>query len=172
MVLALPEVPIHCPLGSLSLGSTLSRVSWGNSASIPSPARLPREPGSCRNTTSAGVLSPSSRRVAAVDALPPYFTRMSIPVDSPKASRRGCTRDWERPEYTVRERSSCSVDSARVGASVAGADVGSAALAAACAGSAGVVGAGEGDCSPPPQPTIDSTSTVTPARAGSQCIRP
>ena len=101
-VRARPDVPTQWPTGDLKAGSTLESTFSGSSSNIPASDRLPSEPGSCRNTTSAGVFSPSSSTVAAMDALPAYLIRMSMPLSSTKLSNSGCTRLWERPEYTVR----------------------------------------------------------------------
>ena len=97
-VRARPEVPTQWPTGDLNAGATLERSSSDSSASSPASDRLPREPGSCRNTTSAGVFLPSSSMVDAMAVLPAYLMRMSIPLSSMNASRSGCTRLCDRPE--------------------------------------------------------------------------
>ena len=100
-VRARPDVPTHSPARDRNLASTCSSRPSGSFLSAPPPASAPSDPGSWRNTTSAGVLSPSSSTVAATAALLAYLTRTSTPVSSENDSSSGCTRLWVRPEYTV-----------------------------------------------------------------------
>ena len=145
-------------LSVVAADSGPSRGAYPPTTGIPQPGidlvercvrQFGQHSGGCQDAKRSGVLQehrvgrgviPSSTRVAAVDALPAYFTRMETLVLSPKASRSGCTRDCERPEEAVRARSYSSVGisvSGTVEVGVPGEDV----------------AAGGEDCRPPPQPT-------------------
>ena len=99
---ARPDRPIHWPVLDRNSGATRLRMFPGIVANMSAFAIAPSAPASCAIKMSAGVLSPSSRRRAAISAVLPYFTFIETPLARSYDSRIGPIKLSDRPEYTVR----------------------------------------------------------------------
>ena len=106
-------MPTHFPPGELAHSGTRPRMASGMLTNMPSTA--PSPPGSWAKNTSAGPLSPSSRRVAASSDVPAYLTCTLMPVRVLNCSIIGPTRLSLLPTYRVRSpgRFSTSTSTAR-----------------------------------------------------------
>ena len=98
-VRALPDIPTHvrsAGFAHLATGSVISLESWLN---LPAAERKPSPPGSWAKNISAGLLSPSSKVMAARGKVLSYLTLTSMPVASSNCSTIAPTKLSFLPEY-------------------------------------------------------------------------